>query len=95
MKSPLSYRSNMRHRSVSRKLLFPQDFHLPSRKSSQQDKPMKSEPQSVYDAWVASRQIPGGQKGTLLVPGAPRPLTLENARLALYVIRKCFMDFVS
>ncbi|KAG6850050.1 hypothetical protein H0H93_001866 [Arthromyces matolae] len=40
-------------------------------------------PQSVYDAWLTSREIPD-QKGIYLVAGAQRPLTLANARLALF-----------
>ncbi|KAF8165071.1 P-loop containing nucleoside triphosphate hydrolase protein [Crassisporium funariophilum] len=82
----------MRHRMISRKLLFPADFHLPPRSAP----PTKFEnvtPESVYDAWLTSREMPG-QKGAYLVPGAPRALTLENARLALFVTQTCTLDFL-
>ncbi|KAF8974685.1 P-loop containing nucleoside triphosphate hydrolase protein [Flammula alnicola] len=92
MRSPLSYHSNMRHRVISRRLLFPADFQLPPRNPSY-SKASKLEPESIYDAWLASREIPG-QKGSYLVPGAPRPLTLENARLALFVTQHCTLDFL-
>lgn len=38
-----------------------------------------------------SREMPD-QLGSYLVPGAPRPLTLKNARLALYVSQSCIFD---
>ena len=83
----------MRHRFPSHKLLFPADFKLsPSPRSSAL--PPTKEPQSVYDAWLASRELPG-QPGHYLVPGAPRRLTLENTRLALYITQTCALDFVS
>jgi hypothetical protein len=92
MKSPLYYRSDMRHRFPNHKLLFPADFKLPPRSSVLHPPP--KEPHSVYDAWLASRELPG-QPGHYLVPGAPRRLTLENARLALYITQTCALDFVS
>ncbi|KAG6833842.1 hypothetical protein H0H87_011776 [Tephrocybe sp. NHM501043] len=50
-------------------------------------------PDSAYDAWLASREVPG-QKGTYLVAGAQRPLSLANARLALCTtIHRCVFDF--
>jgi len=88
MKSPLYYRSDMRHRFPSQNLLFPADFKLSS------VSPPPRVPQSVYDAWLASRELPG-QPDHYLVPGAPRRLTLENARLALYITQSCAPDFVS
>ena len=89
-RSPLYYDSNMRHRMPSHKFLFPADFQL---SSASQNPPPKG-PQSVYDAWLASRELPG-QPGHYLVPGAPRRLTTENARLALYITQTCTFDFVS
>ncbi|KAF8204859.1 P-loop containing nucleoside triphosphate hydrolase protein [Pholiota molesta] len=92
MKPPLSYQANMRHRPmISRRLLFPADFQLPPR--NPQPKTPKVEPEHVYDAWLASREIPG-QKGSYLVPGAQRSLTIDNARLALFVTRHCTLDFM-
>lgn len=76
---------------ISRRLLFPADFQLPPR--NPQPKTPKVEPEHVYDAWLASREIPG-QKGSYLVPGAQRSLTIDNARLALFVTRHCTLDFV-
>ncbi|KJA24573.1 hypothetical protein HYPSUDRAFT_136209 [Hypholoma sublateritium FD-334 SS-4] len=80
----------MRHRMLSRKLLFPADFQIPSRNAKQ--KAQKPEPELIYDAWLASRAMPG-QTGSYLVPGAQRPLTLANARLALFVAQHCTLDF--
>lgn len=91
MKPPLSYQSNMRHRMLSRKLLFPADFQIPPRNTSQ--KTPKADPELIYDAWLASRAMPG-QTGSYLVPGAQRPLTLANAKLALFVAQHCTLDFV-
>lgn len=81
----------MRHRMGSRRLLFPEDFQLPPR-SPPIPKAPKGEPETVYDAWLASREVPG-QPGAHLVPGAPRPLTLDNARLALFVSKTGSFDF--
>jgi hypothetical protein len=50
-------------------------------------------PDSVFDAWLVSRKVPG-QDGVLLVPGAQRALNAENARLALYVTRRASYIFV-
>ncbi|KAG6903308.1 hypothetical protein C0995_013061 [Termitomyces sp. Mi166 len=51
------------------------------------------EPESIYDAWLASRKVPG-QKGAYLVAGARRPLSLANARLALCTtIHRGVFDF--
>jgi hypothetical protein len=92
MKSPLYYRSNMRYRIPNHNLLFPADFELPPKSSASHNPPPK-EPHSVYDAWLASRELPG-QPGHYLVPGAPRRLTLENARLALFITQTCTLDFL-
>ena len=50
--------------------------------------------QSVFNAWKASRCIPG-QTGSQLAPGVQRPLSLDNARLALLICQECALDFVS
>ena len=50
-------------------------------------------PDSVYDAWLASRKVPG-QEDTLLVPGAQRQLNPENTKLALFVASRCSYAFV-
>lgn len=82
--------SAMRSRIPSRKALFPNDFHLPQRTPSS-SKAQKPTPDSVYEAWLKSREMPN-QKGVYLVPGAPRPLTIENAHLAWYVSQTCIYD---
>jgi hypothetical protein len=51
-------------------------------------------PKSVYEVWLASREIPG-QNGVYLVPGAQRRLTCANARLARVAAQNCVFDFVS
>jgi hypothetical protein len=76
----------MRNRT-SRKAVFPNDFQVSPRTSA------TKEPQSVYEAWLKSRELPG-QPGHYLVPGAPRRLTLNNARLALFITQSCTLDFV-
>jgi hypothetical protein len=86
MKLPSSHRSNMRHCAIPRKLMFPADFQLPSNP----DAPI---PQTVYDAWLTSRELPEKQ-GVYLVPGATRALTLRNTWLALFVCQTCIFDFV-
>ncbi|KXN87958.1 Subtilin transport ATP-binding protein SpaT [Leucoagaricus sp. SymC.cos] len=50
-------------------------------------------PDSVFDAWLASRRVPG-QNGNLLVPGAQRALNTQNFRLASYVARRCTFAFL-
>ncbi|PFH52604.1 hypothetical protein AMATHDRAFT_74081 [Amanita thiersii Skay4041] len=49
--------------------------------------------QTILDAWKASREIPG-QKGSLVSPGAQRPLSLANAKLAWLICQKCALDFL-
>lgn len=50
-------------------------------------------PESIYDAWLASREVPG-RKGTYHVAGAQRPLSLANTRLAICTtIHGCVFDF--
>lgn len=78
----------MRHRMSIRKPLFPIDFQLTPRCPSA----AHPKPRSPYDAWLASRELPG-HPGHYLVPGAPRPLTLENARLAWFITHTCTLDF--
>lgn len=92
LSSPAPDCSTMRQRLGSRRALFPADFHLPARSPSS-SKPQRPAPDSVYDAWLKSREMPQ-QKGSYLVPGAPRPLTLDNARLALYISQTCIFDLV-
>ncbi|TFK43264.1 P-loop containing nucleoside triphosphate hydrolase protein [Crucibulum laeve] len=83
----------MRHRSNSRRMLFPGDFQIPQRPPLAKN-PKVIGPDSVYDAWLASRELPG-QKGLFLVPGATRPLTIENAKLAWFVSQACTFEFLS
>jgi hypothetical protein len=89
MKLPSSQRSNMRHCAIPCRFMFPADFQLPSPSST----PDAPNPQTVYDAWLTSREMPG-KHGAYLVPGAPRALTLQNAWLALFVCQTCILDFV-
>jgi hypothetical protein len=76
----------MRHCPTPRRLMFPADFQLPS----PSDAP---NPQTVYDAWLTSREMPG-KHGAYLVPGATRALTLRNTWLAIFVCQTCIFDFV-
>ena len=48
----------------------------------------------VFNAWKASR-LTTGRDASLLTPGAQRPLSLENARLALFICQECAIEFVS
>ncbi|PPQ92350.1 hypothetical protein CVT25_008700 [Psilocybe cyanescens] len=93
MRSPLSFRANLRHRTISRRMRYPADFQVPSCRDPSSKGSTVVEPESVYDAWLASREIPG-QPGSYLVPGAPRALNTKNAQLALYVTRTCTLDFL-
>lgn len=77
---------------VSRRLQFPADFHVSPRNASPGIS-ASAEPHSVYDAWLASRELPGGN-GAYLVPGGQRALNAKNARLALYVTQTCTLDFL-
>ncbi|EAU84325.2 hypothetical protein CC1G_01321 [Coprinopsis cinerea okayama7 len=87
--------ATIRNRMGPRRVSFPTDFHLPSRPSSSSSKTSSSKqqptPESVYDVWLKSRELPN-QKGVYLVPGAPRPLSLQNARLALQASQMCIFD---
>ena len=76
------------------------ELHLPSRSTTntrpppkEKDKGKDKEPKSVYDAWLASREIPG-QKGVYLVAGAQRQVNFANAYLAYSIIQTCAFDFV-
>ncbi|TFK29234.1 P-loop containing nucleoside triphosphate hydrolase protein [Coprinopsis marcescibilis] len=84
----------IRNRLGPRRVSFPTDFHLPQRPSSSSktasSKPQPS-PESLYDAWLKSRELPH-QKGTYLVPGAPRALTVQNFRLAMFACQMCVFD---
>jgi hypothetical protein len=53
----------------------------------------KEPKRTVYDAWLASREIPS-QKGIYTVAGAQRQVNLANARLAYCIIQSCASDFV-
>ncbi|KAJ7122754.1 P-loop containing nucleoside triphosphate hydrolase protein [Mycena epipterygia] len=71
------------------RILFPDDFYIPSEPLDPSEK--ASVPvESVYDAWFASRILPGGET---LVPGAHRSLSLSNLKLACIIIRACVFDF--
>lgn len=81
--------------SISSQMLR-SELRLPSRSTTLPKTSLKEkdkEPKSVYDAWLASRQIPG-QKGAYLVAGAQRQVNLANARLAYCIIHSCAFDFV-
>lgn len=88
MRFPLYHRSSMRHSAIPRRFMVPSDFELPRPSST-----TKSGPQTVYDAWLTSREMPG-KTGMYLVPGAPRALTLQNTWLAIFVCQTCILDFV-
>lgn len=80
--------------SISSQMLR-SELRLPSRSTTLPKTSLKEkdkEPKSVYDAWLASRQIPG-QKGAYLVAGAQRQVNLANARLAYCIIHSCAFDF--
>jgi len=84
----------MRHRKGSRRAQVLSDFRIPPHgQSSATKSPKWCAPETVYDAWLSSREMPG-KTGAFLVPGAPRPLTRGNARLALFVLQKCIFDFL-
>lgn len=84
----------MRHRKGSRRAQVLSDFHIPPHGQSSATKFSKwCAPETVYDAWLSSREMPG-KTGSFLVPGASRPFTRANARLALFVLQTCFFDFV-
>ncbi|EKM80420.1 hypothetical protein AGABI1DRAFT_106604 [Agaricus bisporus var. burnettii JB137-S8] len=55
--------------------------------------PPFTRPDSVFDAWLASRTVPN-HDGDLLVPGAQRQLNPHNTRLALYLTRHCTGSFL-
>ncbi|KAF9569405.1 P-loop containing nucleoside triphosphate hydrolase protein [Agrocybe pediades] len=73
---------------MARKLQFPADFQIPTRNATF-SKASLLEP---YDAWKSSREVPE-QPAMYLVPGAQRPLTLKNAKLAYHITRACSLDF--
>jgi ABC-type multidrug transport system fused ATPase/permease subunit len=47
----------------------------------------------VFNAWKASRRT-AGRDASLITPGTQRPLSLANARLALFICQECAMDFI-
>ncbi|KAF8665773.1 hypothetical protein AX16_000220 [Volvariella volvacea WC 439] len=50
-----------------------------------------SSAESVFDMWLASRQMPG-TPGSYFVPGAQRPLNMANASLAYSLAHRCAFD---
>ncbi|KAF7331998.1 ABC transporter domain-containing protein [Mycena kentingensis (nom. inval.)] len=50
----------------------------------------KTSLQRPYDAWSASRALPGGQ---VLLPGGHRSFSLANIRLATLILWTCALDF--
>lgn len=50
--------------------------------------------ESLYDAWLASRSVPAA-KGVLLTPGAQRPMTSKNIRLALAMAKQSSPDVLA
>ncbi|KAF5387897.1 hypothetical protein D9615_000106 [Tricholomella constricta] len=105
MHAPFSDCLDMCHR-LSSHMLFSNYVQLPHRGTSVAKHPPSKDsidvaeepdvwkgPHTAYDAWLASREIPG-QKGTYLVAGAQRPLSFANARLAFCTtIHRCVFDF--
>ena len=85
----------MYHTLAARCCRFPAQLVSHSRPmhDSKQKPALEDLPDSVFDAWFASRKVPG-QDGILLVPGSPRALNATNARLALYVTRRTSYAFV-
>jgi len=72
------------------------ELHLPSRPTTPARNPSKDKekvPETVYDAWLTSREIPG-QKSIYLAAGTQRQVNFANARLAYCIIQKCAFDFV-
>jgi hypothetical protein len=73
------------------------ELHLPARSSTHTRSPPKDsikELEPVYDAWLASREIPEQKGGPYLVAGAQRQVNLANLRLAYCIIQGCAFDFV-
>lgn len=93
MRIPVSYYSSMCQRLNTRRMLFPEDFHFPSRGPSTRRSAPSKPLDTVYESWLASRQMPG-QKGSYLVPGTQRPLNSKNAKLALSITHQCAYDLV-
>jgi len=93
-----SYYADVCQRLTSQMFLFPDLHkcpHQPIAHSTLDDPPAKPQgPKSVYELWLASREIPG-QNGVYLVPGAQRRLTYANTRLARVAVQNCVFDFVS
>lgn len=85
----------MYHTLAAQCLRFPTTFRSHSRpvRDSKQKPLLDDIPDSVFDAWLASRKVPD-QDGNLLVPGAQRALNPENARLAFDITRRTSYAFV-
>ncbi|KAJ7781572.1 P-loop containing nucleoside triphosphate hydrolase protein [Mycena metata] len=81
----------MYHLFKTGRTLLPDDFHPTSEPRAKPEKP--SVPvRTAYDAWLASRHLPGGEP---LVPGAHRHFSLFNVKLALIIVRTCAFEFFS
>lgn len=74
-------------------MLLGEDFQFFSRGPPPKKTASPKHMDSVYDLWLASREIPA-QKGTYFVPGTQRPLNLANAHLAWSLAQQCVYDFV-
>ncbi|KAJ7507444.1 P-loop containing nucleoside triphosphate hydrolase protein [Mycena galericulata] len=80
--------SSMYHIFKTGRILFPDEFHVAAEPFASPDK-APSYVGSAYDAWLASRTLPSGET---LVPGAHRNFSLQNVKLACFIIRACAVD---
>ena len=72
-------------------LLAGADFHFAYSKSPPKQSVSSSD--SVYDAWLQSRALPG-QNGGYLVACGHRSLTTQNSRLAYIITKSCAWDLL-
>ncbi|KAJ7667692.1 P-loop containing nucleoside triphosphate hydrolase protein [Mycena polygramma] len=81
----------MYHFFKTGRILFPEhnNFYAESPTTSEK---VSVTPQSAYNAWLASRILPGGER---LVPGAHRKFSLFNVQLAYLILRTSAFDFFS
>ncbi|KAJ7937355.1 P-loop containing nucleoside triphosphate hydrolase protein [Mycena leptocephala] len=82
----------MYHLFKSGSFLFPDELYRVSSEPLAEPEKAPAPIQSVYDAWFASRTLPGGER---LVPGAHRSFSLSNVKLACIIIQTCAVDFFS
>ncbi|THV05432.1 P-loop containing nucleoside triphosphate hydrolase protein [Dendrothele bispora CBS 962.96] len=74
-------------------------FHAQKPQAQSKHKEPESEPKehfdalNLYDIWLASRSVPD-ERDTLLVPGAQRPLTSRNTRLAYLALTTYCFNFM-